>query len=44
MDAYAAQAGAAGGYAAAMVMGAILLVLALATSFLIPKAEDADNS
>ena len=44
MDAYAAQAGAAGGYAAAMVMGAILLALALATSFLIPKAEDADNS
>ncbi len=33
MDAYAAQAGAAGGYAAAMVMGAILLALALATSF-----------
>ena len=44
MDAYAAQAGAAGGYAAAMVMGAILLAAALATSFLIPKPEDADNS
>ena len=44
MDAYAAQAGAAGGYAAAMVMGAILLIAALACSFLIPKPEDADNS
>ena len=44
MDAYAAQAGAASGYAAAMVMGAVLLACALATSFLIPKADEADNS
>lgn len=44
MDAYAAQAGAAGGYSAAMVMGAILLIAALACSFLIPKPEDADQS
>lgn len=44
MDAYGNLAGAAGGYSAAMVMGAGLLIAALACSFLIPKPEDADAS
>lgn len=44
MDAFTGTSGAAGGYAAALVAGGVLLVLALACSFLIPKPEDADQS
>lgn len=44
MDAFAASGGAAAGYSASMIGAAVLLVLALLVSFLIPKAEDADNS
>ena len=44
MDAVAATSGAAAGYGAAMIAGAVLLACALATSFLIPKADEADNS
>lgn len=43
MDAFAVN-GAAAGYGASMIAGAILIALALAASFLIPKEQDADNS
>lgn len=44
MDTVTATSGAAAGYAASMIAGAILLVAALAVSFLIPKESEADNS
>lgn len=44
MDTITATSGAAAGYAASMIAGAILLVAALAVSFLIPKESEADNS
>ena len=44
MDAVTATSGAAAGYAASMIAGAVLLVAALAVSFLIPKESEADNS
>lgn len=44
MNAVTETSGAVAGYAASMVAGAILLILALAVSFLIPKESEADNS
>ncbi len=44
MQTVAATGGAAAGYSSAMIASAILIALALACSFLIPKEEDADNS
>lgn len=44
MGSFATSGGAATGYSAAMIAGGVLLVAALACSFLIPKEEDADNS
>ena len=42
MNAMASTGGAASGYIASFVAGTILLVCALAMSFVIPKAEDCD--
>lgn len=44
MNAVTETSGAVAGYVASMVAGAILLILALAVSFLIPKESEADNS
>lgn len=44
MDAWGNLAGAEAGYSAAMIVGGVLLIAALACSFLIPKPEDADES
>lgn len=43
MNGVAASAGQSAGYAASMIGAVVLLVLALACSFLIPRVEDADK-
>ena len=44
MNSFTVSGGAAAGYAASLVAGAVLVGAALLCSFLIPKEEDADNS
>ena len=44
MNSFTVSGGAATGYAASLVAGAVLVGAALLCSFLIPKEEDADNS